>query len=423
MQGERSMARRSRLSYALVQAQREAERSYMTQTQVARAAEKARKEYERAQLADQKERARLYSESRIDKVNLQNELLDQIIARLSNILIEALSVDSFIDLQTLKQVPEYPVFNPGQLDVAEPPPVPQMYLPPELTRIQKFMPGAKEKHAQEVARAYDVYRSYVAAHAAREETRQRNLAEARAVFDRQVAEAHQKTAAQHAEIDAFQRELSAGSPSAVVDYFTLVLASSNYQDNFPQHAKIAYVPESKQLVIEYDLPSFDVIPEVGLYKYVKTKDEVTQTARPLAQRKTLYSSVVAQVTLRSLYELFKADRMGHVDIIVLNGYVASTDKGTGRPIRPCLVTVRASRDTFTQLNLSKVDPLVCLNVLNASVSKSPAELAPVRPVLEFSMVDPRFIEAIDVLSGLDRRPDLMELTASEWYTLISSLFQ
>src|SRR5260370_2435830 len=115
--------------------------------------------------------------------------------------------------------------------------------------------------------------------------------------------------------------------------------------------------------------------------------------------------------------------MGHVDIIVLNGYVSSNNKGTGHPIRTCLITVRTSRDTFTQLNLSKVDPLICLFALNASVSKCPAELAPVRPVLEFSMVDPRFIEEIDILSELDQRPNLMELTPSEFESLITNLFQ
>jgi restriction system protein len=92
-------------------------------------------------------------------------------------------------------------------------------------------------------------------------------------------------------------------------------------------------------------------------------------------------------------------------------------------VRTCLVTVRTSRDTFTQLNLSKVDPLACLNVLNATVSKSPAELAPVRPVLEFNMVDPRFIEETDVLSELDQRPNLMELTPKEFESLITNLFQ
>ncbi len=131
----------------------------------------------------------------------------------------------------------------------------------------------------------------------------------------------------------------------------------------------------------------------------------------LTERATI---VIAQVTLRTLHELFKADRTGYLDTVVFNGYVESVDKGTGRLVRICLVTVRTSRDTFTQLNLGKVDPLACLNVLNASVSKSPAELAPVRPVLEFNMVDPRFIEETDVLSELDQRPNLMELTPKEF---------
>ena len=159
------------------------------------------------------------------------------------------------------------------------------------------------------------------------------------------------------------------------------------------------------------------------FEYIKARDEITEVARAQTQRKVLYASVIAQVTLRTLYELFKADRTGYLDTIVLNGYVDSIDKGTVLPARTCLVTFRTSRDTFTQLNLSKVDPLTCLNVLNASVSRSPAELVPVRPVLEFNMVNPRFIEETDVLSELDQRPNLMELTPKEFESLITNLFQ
>ena len=133
---------------------------------------------------------------------------------------------------------------------------------------------------------------------------------------------------------------------------------------------------------------------------MKTKDEVTQTARPLTQRKTLYSPVVAQVTLRSLHELFKADRMGQVDIIVFNGYVAAPIKGQVVLSAHVWLRYGASRDTFTQLNLSKVDPLACARRVECLSIESLAELAPVRPVLEFNMVDPRFIEETDVLSGL-----------------------
>lgn len=38
------------------------------------------------------------------------------------------------------------------------------------------------------------------------------------------------------------------------------------------------------------------------------------------------------------------------------------------------------------------------------------------------MVDRRFVQEADVLSGLDRRPNLMELTPSEFESLITNLF-
>ena len=425
------MARRSGFLHSLVRAQQEAERHRIAvlrqqarlQTEAAKAAEKARKNYERAIVADQKEHTRLYNESRITQVNLQNEQLQQTIFRLSNILTEALSVDSFINLRSLKQAYKPVFFNAGQMGIPEPPPILETYLPADLTGFQKIRPGAKEKHEQEKVKAHERYKADVANHRIREETRLRRLTEAQSLFERQVAEAKQQLAAQHAEIETFQQELSAGTPSAVMNYFTMALSASDYPEGFPQHAKIAYVPESKQLVVEYDLPPFEIVPEVGLYKYVKTKDEITETQRPLAQRKSLYSSIVAQVALRTLHELFEADRLKHLDVIVFNGYVDSIDRGTGRPVRACLITVRTSRDIFMQLDLSKVDPLACLITLNASVSKSPTELAPVRPVLEFNMVDPRFIEETDVISTLDQRPNLMDLTPSEFESLITNLFQ
>lgn len=39
------------------------------------------------------------------------------------------------------------------------------------------------------------------------------------------------------------------------------------------------------------------------------------------------------------------------------------------------------------------------------------------------MVDPRFIEEMDVLSELDQRQNLMELTPSEFESLVTNLFQ
>ena len=420
----RSAREAERYRQAQVRAQsralREAERTHnaylRAQSQSAKASAQAQKEYER-------EQARLYLESRLAEVEWQNEQLEQRMSELSNILSNTLSVDDYFDLDTLKRPANIPPFDTGQLGISEQPPLFQTYLPPEPTGLQRFMPGAKQKHDQALALARQYYEADAVTHAQREATRKSALDVRWNNYQQYVAELHAETAAQHSEVDSLKAEVAAGLPQAIASYFSLVLDSSSYPEDFPQHAKLAYVPESKQLVVEYDLPTAEIIPVAGSYKYIKAKDEIVETPRPPTQRKALYASLVTQVTLRTVHELFEADRAGYLDTIVFNGYVDSIDRGTGRSVRPCLVTVRTTRDVFTQIDLSKVDPVACLKVLNASVSKSPSELAPVKPVLEFNMVDPRFIEETDVLSGLDQRPNLMDLTPSEFEGLISNLFQ
>jgi len=164
------------------------------------------------------------------------------------------------------------------------------------------------------------------------------------------------------------------------------------------------------------------VPEIRSFKYVKTSDSVTESVRPPTQTKSLYAFVVAQIALRTIWEIFAADTPGLVDVVVFNGMVDTINPGTGLRVRPCLITIRTTRDTFARLELTQVEPLACLKHLSAGVSKSPAELVPVRPVLEFSMLDPRFVAESDAISVLDERPNLLELTPTEFEVLIQNLF-
>jgi restriction system protein len=191
---------------------------------------------------------------------------------------------------------------------------------------------------------------------------------------------------------------------------------------FPQRFRLAFVPESRQLVVEYELPGYERVPAIAAYTYVKSGDKVAEKARPARQRQQLYKSVVAQVTVRTIHELFEADRAGLVETVVFNGHVETVNAATGKTERPCLVTVRTTRDAFLDRDFARIDAEACLLDLSAGLSKSPAELVPVRPVLEFNMVDPRFVEEADVLSGLDQRPNLMELKPGEFESLITNLF-
>lgn len=131
-------------------------------------------------------------------------------------------------------------------------------------------------------------------------------------------------------------------------------------------------------------------------------------------RQAIYSNVIAQTVLRCLYEIFHADKQEVVETAVLNAHVSTVDPATGHKIHPCLVSVRTSRDRFLDLMLENVDPVRCLRELRAAISMQPGELIPVKPILEFNMIDPRFVQETDALSALDHRPNLMELSPSEF---------
>jgi len=224
-------------------------------------------------------------------------------------------------------------------------------------------------------------------------------------------------------VDELQSRLSGGDPDAVAEFFSSVLEGDRYGYEVSTPCRVAYSSASKQLVVEAELPDVDIVPEAKSFKFVKARGEVTSTALPATERKRLYASLVAQLALRGLHDVFAADADQNVDTVVLNAHVSTIDPKTGQGIHPCLVTVRVTRDHFNELNLANVEPADCLKGLSASVSRSPAEFVPVKPVIEFDMADPRFVQTTDVLAELDARPNLMELTPTEFEGLITNLFE
>lgn len=415
------MARRS----VWVQMQREAERRRREAERAARALERERqrqaKEAARQRAYDEKEQKRFYVEQRSHEAEQLTQELVERVDSLEGLLATCLSTEPSFEIATLKEQPATTPFEPGELATPIEPPIKQLPSPP--SGLHKLLLGAKAKHAQAVAETEARYAEDLTQAIQAERDRQTALASAERDHKARVHAEAERVAAQHKEVDVFAASYEARDPDAVVTYCSMVLAASRYPDGFPQQHKLAYVPESRQLVIEMDLPTFDVVPDVAEYRYIKAKDEITSKARPATQSRALYANVVAQVTLRSVYEMFRADRAGHVESIVCNGHVDTIDPRTGQPTHPCLITLRTTRDLFDSLDLTRVEPGACLQGLNASISRNPAELAPVRPILEFSMVDPRFVEETDVLSSIDHRPNLMELTPGEFETLITNLFE
>ena len=413
---------RKRVSWA-VQRQRDVLQQQHAIARELRERDRAARGAEREQLRLDKSRAKEYAEARTHEAeDLTNDVRAEV-DKMAGLLLQSLQVPTRIDFSTLHTYEPPAPFDPGPLGHPAPLPDAAVYQVPSLGGLSRLKPGAQSRHAQAVAAAQAAYEAARHEWEAVEQKRLGAVEGARHAYDAELEAARMEGLARHAEIATFQASFEAGDPSSVAQYFSLLLDRSAYPATFPRQRRVAYVPDSKQLVIEIQFPAADIIPTAREFRYVRSRDDIDPINRPIAQSRSLFADLIGQMTLRTISEVLRADYLQHVETIVVNGFVNTIDPATGQPKSPYLITVRVSRPTFLTLDLTQVDPIACLKKLNAGVSRSPADLEPVRPVLEFSMVDRRFIEESDVLSTLDQRPNLMELSPKEFETLITNLFE
>jgi restriction system protein len=389
---------------------------------VARAADRASRAAVRAHAAQLREEDRLakfrlrqaiqdHLAARQAETEDQNNQVDAAVQCLETILMSGLSRNPAVPLASLYRQADSADMPDSLKTLAE---VSRAtFEPAPLGFFAALVPGAQRKHAAAIADGAERYRAAMVASLRLVELREEAMAELEA-----------NAAAHNREIDAWKENLHAGDPEAVKVFAELVLEHSPYPDGFPQEARVGFAGESKQLVVDLRAPILaDIVPVMDRYRYIKAQDVVAGTRMAEKVRQALYSSAIAQTTLRTLYELFTADQEHHIEIIVLNIYVVATDPATGQVVRPYIISTRVARDEFEGLQLAAVDPQACLKRLKSQVSRSASELIPVKPIVDINMADPRFIDEQDILSTLDSRPNLMELSPGEFESLITNLFQ
>ena len=387
------MARRQGLIATIARVQREAERARAARerdaARAARDAQRAQAARARERLADQKERARLYAASRTEDVAADSAQLEADVAVLESVLASTLDVDDFLDLERLKRPLRLPQFDPGVVGALRPAPQPSEFLPEAPSGLGRAF-GGSARHQERTQQALAAFERAAAAYQVQVQAHATQLEAARRRHDAEIRRLTEQHREQTEQITQLQRGLAAGTPDAIVGYLDLVLEAAAYPDGFPHAWRMAYTPDTRQLVVEYELPAREVVPEAKAYRYVKSSDTVTPVARSQAQFRALYTSVVAQTALRVVHEVLESDRAGHVASVVLNAHVTTTDPGTGRPVRPCLVALGTTRSRFTELDLRRVDPIACLRHLEARVSRDPTALVPVEPMVRFDSIDLRY---------------------------------
>jgi len=383
------------------------------------AAQQARDAVRRAKEQQKLDQER-YLAARQQEAVAKTNLIETQVRTLDEILTNVLTLAPLTFAQ-LKSVPKVTPFQPGTLVTPLRAPDWDAFAPPPPRALGRVFGGAT-RYARQVAEAQAKHDVAMAQHAVDESARKHALAVARAQYDQGVAAERARVAKLNERLAARQKDFTGGVPEAVEWFVCSVLERSRYPQEFPRTFQVAYRPENRDVVVEYELPPQQVVPTLRGYKYVKTRDALDAIARSETEVKQRYKLLIARVALRTLHEIFSTTPPEVVEAIVFNGRVSTIDRATGKPARPHLLSVSAERGIFQDLVLAAVDPAACLVRLNALVSPNPFDMEAVEPFIEFDLRRFRFMDDLDVVSGLDGRKNLLELTPYEFEHLVKDLF-
>ncbi len=372
----------------------------------------------------------LNRESMIEEAKSRTSDAIDAINELEGILQHTLAVDDTIRWEILKDISAFSKPKPQTSNPEEIPQAPRetaLRYQPELNFLDKISSSRKGKKIRAANELYkgdyqrwenqkrEILRKNEEAKEEYQEQLQLWLADERSFLTKQN-EANEA-------IERRKEQYLSKNGDAILDYCELVLSNSQYPDYFPKEFDLDYNVETKILIVEYSLPSRDVVPAIKEVKYVQSRGELVETHLPESTVDRLYDNLVYQITLRTIHELYEADVVNALDSIVFNGWVESIDKATGKEVNTCILSVQANRAEFLSINLASVDPKLCFKNLKGVGSSKLYSLTPIAPVLSINRQDKRFVSSYQVADELDESSNLAAMDWEDFEHLIRELFE
>jgi restriction system protein len=369
--------------------------------QLARAIDKAHQAHQRAELHAQK----------IEKLHTKFELQKEASEKsgelkawqteIDNILEHTLSVDDFYDLNCLRRSIEHPDFEslflipePEPDEIREPArPVLNVPRPPGfLSRIfggtKRYEVRCKEAEEQ-LKKDLKIWESEVAAiparraqteseWAERERIRQECLASDKTEHERECRERANEIQQANQELDDTIKGLAEGSAEAVEAYLRLVLEKSSYPEGLHPHFWLCFEEDSSTLKMIGEIVPPSVLPCIKEFKYVGSADEIVGKSKSEKELKTQYETFLANIALRTIHEVFEADRgqvVKSIDITLTTHHEQSSSCPGQQ--RVALLSTQVERQEFLMTPLTAQAPVQRVKVYDTLLSKNAFLLFPI----------------------------------------------
>jgi len=240
---------------------------------------------------------------------------------------------------------------------------------------------------------------------------EQNFANLIKVLEETKTEFYENQKKQHEHIEQLKKEYFNKSENATIWYFSEVLSLSKYPDYFPSDYEVFYNSNTGMLLVDYKLPIPEDIPNIKGFKFILSKNIIEELYLSAKEIEQLYDTVIYQIILRTLYEIYMSDKAEAINSVVLNGNIEKIDKATGKNVQATILSIQASRKEFLDINFEFIDPRECFKKLKGIGSAKLHTLTPVLPLIQINKEDKRFIESRSVISSID---DTINLAAMDW---------
>jgi len=375
-------------------------------------------------------------EASIEKATTLTEEAEKAVADIDNLLIHTLDIDDTIQWESLKRTDDFsePIPNEPKKKKQIPYPDEPKTFELEFTFLEKLF---KVKHERRIAEHECKFQARLQAwtdekksidqkNRSQDQEHENNIAEwKKSVSDWEIRRQAfiDERSAYNQKIDSMKSSYLDRNQDSVVEYCDMVLTNSEYPVSFPKSFEIEYVPDTRILIVEYQLPPPGAFPNVKEVKYISSRKELKETYLPESQQAKMFDDATYKIALRTIHELFEADVAQALDAVSFNGWVRAVNRATGKEENNCILSIQANKDVFGDIDLAKVDPKVCFKNLKGVASSKLSSITPVQPILQMSRTDKRFVEAYAVANTVDTSTNLAAMDWEDFEHLIREIFE
>ncbi len=390
-------------------------------------------QWAKKQAADKKrrerEKAAAHKEARKDKAIEQTRNAQGELDCAMGLLNATLDVDDAIDWSSLLRDASFSEARPSKpKSESEPqPPTAEDYAP-KLGLLGLILPPVKRKRIEaadaSLKEATVRWQAKLSAHKAAAIAAKEKYETSHSAWAARKEAYEAEQAAHNASIQELEKLHKSGDPDAVEEHADLVLTQSDYPLWYNRDWELGFEAETGTLVVNYRLPIPSDVPTLKEVKYVASRDAFDEKFISQAEQKRNYDDIVYQICLRTLHELFEADRdTNHLKSIAFNGITEFLSPETGKMTTNCICSLQVTPEDFLEINLDAVEPKACFKGLKGVSAASLSQLAPVAPLMILDRDDSRFIDAQDVASKIAEGDNIAAMDWQDFEHLIRQLFE